>query len=214
MEADESLLEIVRRVRSEAARREADELEEGKTKLGMQGHTIEWGKDVPVVCTPVRITTPSGEVTTGTVCFDRSRSPRRRCDFCHNNWSVAQCDYPTGGPCKQCKGKKTRGGGKCHSCAATGYQMCNRRVCASCRAHRDPDEDYCPDHRERAGFPPLIKREKCYWTNKADGVLRRDCLHQGCEAAISYGNRVLYFPLRRRAMCEACGGRYIEVSQA
>lgn len=210
---EENLLEIVRELRTEGARLGAERLEAEMGGFGIEGYKIEWGKDAHAGCTGVRITGPDGQVSTGTVCFDRSRGPRRRCEFCRARWSVAECDYPVGGPCPKCKGRKTRGGGKCHACAGTGYRMCNSRVCASCRAHREPDEDYCPDHRGLAGFPPALRREKCFWTAEAGGVIRRDCLHQGCSEMIEYGDRVLFFPQRKRAMCRPCGERYLAISQ-
>ncbi len=211
MGADEPLLERVRRERAEAERQEAVKREEDQKELGLEGYTLEWGKDAPVGCTPVRITGPSGQVSTGMACFGRG-ARRRRCEFCNQDWSVAQCDYPTGGPCPKCKGKKTRGSRPCHDCAGTGYRMCNRRLCKACRAHREPDEDYCPDHRVYAGFPPLVKRERSFWTTTAREIINRKCLHKECETIISYSDRVLFFPNRKRAMCERCGTNYLELA--
>jgi hypothetical protein len=90
--------------------------------------------------------------------------------------------------------------------------MCNKPVCSRCAAHREPDEDYCPEHRQLAGFAPLIRREPCAWTDRAHGLIHRECLHAGCAELLAYGSRVLYFARRRRAMCEACGERYLEIA--
>lgn len=208
----ETLLEIVRQERARAAAAEASLDEQVKSKLGVAGYTAEFGPESPTGCTPVLVTGPSGQVASAWLCLGRTR--RRRCDFCDDNWSSTRCDYPTGGACPRCKGrgKQVRSGKPCGACVGTGYRMCNQPICSRCSAHRDPDEDFCPDHREVAGFAPLVRREVCAWTTRAAGLIRRNCLHQGCPRLLQYGQRVLYFGRRRRAMCAACGARYLEIS--
>lgn len=208
--AEAPLLEMIRQVRAEAAQAEAALGDKEKERLGIAGYKAEFSDDAPGNCTRVLITSTEGQVARGFLCGSRTR--RRRCAFCDSGWQTALCDYPTGGPCPKCKGTKRRSGKPCHPCAATGYWMCNKPICSSCRAHRDPDEDYCPEHRQMAGFAPLIRREACSWTNRASGLIRRDCLHAGCMELLAYGNRVLYFPRRRRAMCEGCGERYLQIA--
>jgi hypothetical protein len=167
-------------------------------------------------CQTMRSTTAGGEVITGIICG--GRTGRKRCQVCKKYWSAAQCDYPTGGPCKKCQGKGSKGGVEglraynCDTCAGTGRAMCNRHLCGSCTA-KGPgqDEDYCPDHRVLAGLK--MKREPCRWTKEAEQLTRRDCVHQGCTALVEFGVRCLYFPTRRRAMCSACGEAYMKASE-
>jgi hypothetical protein len=188
-----------------AVRRERAEAEARDLKRQFDSHRLSIEDS--------RATTAAGEVVTGIICG--GRTGRNRCQVCKKHWSVAQCDYPTGGPCMKCKGAGQVGAvrpANCHDCAGTGRAMCNRRLCGNCRA-KGPgqDEDYCPDHRTRAGLK--LKRETCSWTNGAEPLLRRDCLHAGCQEVVEYGARVLYFPLRRRAMCASCGEAYMEASE-
>lgn len=58
-----------------------------------------------------------------------------------------------------------------------------------------------------------VRRERCEWTDKAEPLSRRDCVHQGCAEFVEYGKRCLYFPLRRRAMCARCGEVYLKASE-
>lgn len=37
------------------------------------------------------------------ICGDKPK-PLPKCQFCHTRDGANQCDYPTGGPCKKCKG--------------------------------------------------------------------------------------------------------------
>lgn len=148
----------------------------------------------------------------GFICGPRQH--RQRCEFCNRLDYVRLCDYPTGGPCKTCKGEKKTKRGRCHLCAETGRAMCNRKVCTACVASKpcgSDSEDYCPDHRERAGFPALIWREDCRWLERAryGGA----CLHRGCPEVIEPGQfRVLYFPARGRVMCNSCGTEYLKIT--
>ena len=205
---DEDLLTKVRALRAEKARAEAERLAQTRQERGLPEYEVEWGKDAPTGCKPVRVTS-QGQAFTGFVCFGRRAASRRRCEFC-SEWSSAQCDFPVGGPCKKCKGKGKRSGGECHACAATGYEMCNKRICKRCRAHADPDEDFCPDHRVAAGFEPFTKRERCYWM-KSGNHHGGQCLHKGCPVVLEPGKPALYFPQRHRLMCEPCGERYLEL---
>lgn len=161
-------------------------------------------------CTPMTITTQVGSVSFGVLCNDRAK--RNRCQVCKENWSIAQCDYPVGGPCKKCRGSGVKDGYNCQTCAGTGRRMCNRYLCNDCRTHREPEEDYCPEHRVAAGFPPLVRKEPCAWALKPQ-LVNRKCLREKCGVLISADDRVLYFPRRRRAMCLACGRVYLEVAQ-
>lgn len=167
--------------------------------------TLEFGYGVR--CTPFAARdNQTGQVRfTGIMCG--SRAPRKRCQVCKVNWSVAQCDYPTGGKCRRCKGLKIARGHNCEPCAGTGRQMCNQHLCIDCRAHRDPAEDYCPTHRTLAGFGPLLKKEVCAWSTTPQ-LVNRKCLRESCVMQIAFGQRVLYFPRRARAMCVACGQQY------
>jgi hypothetical protein len=137
---------------------------------------------------------------------------RKRCQSCTKNWASAQCDYPTGGDCPKCKGSGVLRGYNCGPCAGTGRKMCNKHLCSVCTAKGEPDEDYCPDHRVLAGFPPLVFRELCAWSKWPPLLNRRDCLRESCEQLIEYGDQVLYFPRRGRAMCRPCGKEYMRIS--
>lgn len=179
-------------------------------------------------CTSFRMINKKGvAVTHGTLLA--SRAPRTRCQFCKTNWSTGRCDYPTGGKCRKCKGTGLRHIGSlevtdetltdgiraftCFDCAGTGRAMCNKRICAECGVHREPDEDYCPDHRERAGFgPPLLKREVCRWET-APRIVNRKCLRESCSTILNADDRVLYFPRRSRGMCQGCGDHYLSISK-
>lgn len=88
--------------------------------------------------------------------------------------------------------------------------MCNKRLCGVCRTHRDPDEDYCPDHRARAGFASAPKRELTAWLDEAR--FSSKCVHKGCETVVKEGERALWFPERQRLMCEDCGEEYLRVA--
>ncbi|HEX8177888.1 MAG TPA: hypothetical protein VF543_22555 [Pyrinomonadaceae bacterium] len=164
---------------------------------------VEWGYGV--TCTPIVIR-HRGHISTGWICGGRTR--RKRCQACKKGWSVAQCDFPTGGVCKKCKGEGVKDGHNCEHCSGTGLRMCSRHLCCDCRAHVEPDEDYCPEHTLLAG---LIKRELCEWT-KSPVINSRKCLHRECEVLIAYGERVLFFPKKCRAMCEACGEMYLKIA--
>lgn len=159
-------------------------------------------------CTPVKVTGADSRVGYGMMCG--RRGGRKRCQFCKTRWADSQCDYPMGGNCRKCQGAGVRDGYNCHDCAGTGRAMCNKHVCSRCRAHREPDEDYCPDHRERAGFARLLVREVCVWLGEAR--FSGKCVHRGCERVVAAGERALWFPERRRLMCEECGDLYLKVS--
>ncbi|MCI0489368.1 MAG: hypothetical protein L0229_22475 [Blastocatellia bacterium] len=214
--ADETIIEAVRRERAEALARDAE------LSGGQRVEILDSGSG----CMPVRVIEGDRVVSTGIVCG--VRAPRKRCSFC-KGWSAAQCDYPIGGKCKTCKGegrvhpdwvKKIQDRGAevpegarsylCDTCAGTGRAMCNKRICGRCRAHREPDEDYCPDHRVAAGFK--LRRELCGWQTEVM-VISRACLHRGCPALIEFGARVLFFPGRNRAMCESCGEEYLKITE-
>lgn len=199
---DGPLLETVRRERAEAEARE-------RAVTAAAPVSIEIG-NAGGGCSPVRITErATGRVTSAIVCHGRAR--RARCQFCAG-WSVGLCDYPTGGPCRKCKGTGTSAGYNCQKCAGTGREMCNKRVCKKCRAPKEPDEDYCPLHREQAGSgPPKLKRELCRWSSAA--TFGGKCLRASCATRIEEGVRCLSFPTRRRAMCEPCGEEYLSRSE-
>lgn len=188
------------------------QLEKVAGQLERDGFKVEVG-DGPGKCSPLRITYPDGSVVGGVLCGGR-RAPRRRCEFCRANWSSVECDYLTGGPCKKCKGTGRRSGGECHACVGRGEAMCNRRACDTCAAHRDPDTDFCPDHRVQMGFPPLVRREPCYWIGggRVPLVVNRKCLHRGCETLVEAGEPALYFQRRGRAMCAPCGEAYLKIA--
>lgn len=176
---------------------------------GPGGAKVELGYGVR--CTPMRITGPHGRVSTGMICG--GRSGRKRCQQCKKNWSIAQCDYPTGGECKKCKGSGIKDGYNCEPCAGTGRAMCNKNLCSGCRAHKEPDEDYCLGHREQAGLGPApLKRESCKW-EVAPGIVNRKCLRESCGVMMTADDRVLFFPRRCRAMCVACGEEYLRISR-
>lgn len=165
---------------------------------------VEWGYGV--TCQPITIRR-GDRISTGMICGGRT-SGRKRCQFCKKNWSRAQCDFPFEGKCKKCKGSGVRDGYNCHDCAGTGRRMCNKHLCADCCAHKEPDEDYCPEHARAAG---LLKREPCEWTSNPV-ITKRTCLHKGCEKMIAFGELVLFFPRKCRAMCRTCGEMYLEVA--
>lgn len=100
---------------------------------------------------------------------------------------------------------------KCHPCGGTGKAMCNRHFCGShCGVRVSADEGYCPDHMARAGKTRPVVKEQCWWIeeSKYDGK----CLRQSCGNEIALGDRVLYFPERRRAMDSECGEEYLRVA--
>jgi hypothetical protein len=168
---------------------------------GTQGH-----------CNPVVIRRPGHAASFGIIC-NRGQSRRTRCKFCKVNWSVARCDFPTGGNCKKCHGSGVHQGYNCDPCAGTGHQMCNKHFCQKCGVHAAEDEDYCRDHQEQAGFgPPKFKREPCGWAI-APFIVNRKCLRESCSTIISAEGRVLFFAHRQRAMCQPCGTLYIEMSE-
>lgn len=210
------LIETVRRERAAATEREAALTSGARMELG-----YTTGR-----CTPFRLVSDGQPVTHGILCG--ARTPRRKCQVCKTGASVAQCDYPTGKACRKCKGQgqthigsmevteETVADGirtfNCHSCAGTGRAMCNTHLCRGCRGHIEPDEDYCPDHRQLAGLPPLVKREECRQVT-APLIVNQKCLRESCSVLISADEPVLYFPRRRRAMCAACGEEYLRIAQ-
>lgn len=123
----------------------------------------------------------TGQVTR-IVC---SRTPTASCDFCRKRPGTQLCDYPTA------KGK-----------------TCDKHICLSCTARpKGKDEDYCPDHRERAGLGSVAKRELdlsgARWLREAKYANR--CLTQSCNASVQVGDRCFYLPAERGVMCEECG---------
>lgn len=175
---------------------------------GPGGSKVEIGYGVK--CSPLRITDRDGLVSTGMLCGPALG--RKRCQVCKKNWSVAQCDMPTGGSCKKCQGSGVKDGYNCEPCAGTGRAMCNRHLCGGCRAHLEPDEDYCPDHRAAAGLAPLIRKEPCAWMVRPR-IVNRKCLRESCVYVISADDHVLFFVRRNRAMCEECGEEYLRLAQ-
>jgi hypothetical protein len=205
-----TLLETVRRERA-AARLRDEERTGSKVRYGYSS-----GR-----CQPLSITTEQGSISFGILCG--GRAPRKRCQVCKQKWSQAQCDYPLPNPCKKCSGKgqlesesdqfNSTDYYNCEHCAGTGRAMCNRHLCADCRGHLEPDEDYCPEHRVSAGLPPLIRREPCAWTMQPPRIINRKCLRESCAVVINADDHVLFFPRRSRAMCKQCGREYERVAQ-
>lgn len=190
----------------------------------MSGVSAVWTFGYGVRCRPFTSHAPDGTSWSGHFC-SRDAS-RNRCQACRNDWAEARCDYPVGGPCKTCKGAKLvwDSTGKaepaadafsdeqvmCEDCAGSGLRLCNLHLCGACRWHVEPDEDYCPDHRARVGAPPLVRREECVWLDGAK--YEGKCLRAGCGRKVEVGERCLYFPERRRVMCEPDGEEYLRVS--
>lgn len=148
------------------------------------------------------------------------------CEFCHNpkHQILSLCDYPTGGPCKKCLGSGEHVDGRmiysarlqrkarvCPECVGQGKQRCNRRFCNHCGANISKEEGYCPDHLARAGKTKPLVREQCYWLAEAKYPGR--CRHQGCDVTVQQGDQCLYFPEKRRVMCEECGEEYLRITE-
>lgn len=120
----------------------------------------------------------TGQVTR-IVC---SRTPSD-CEFCHRRCGTQLCDYPVA------KGK-----------------TCDKRICKVCAARpKGKDEDYCPDHRERAGLGTKrsLDLDGARWLNEAKYANR--CLTQSCNTQIEVGDRCFYLPAERGVLCEECG---------
>ncbi len=158
-----------------------------------------------VRCKTFRVTNPEGRVSTGFVC-GRNTS-RKRCQVCKTGWSDAQCDYPTGGACKKCKGTGVRDGFNCHDCAGTARAMCNMHLCSACRTQVAPDEDYCPTHRALAGVPSPKPPLDGVWLYS----VRTATLCWRCQDEIAVGHtRAMWFPEKQKLMCAACGELGVE----
>lgn len=176
----------------------------------------------------------TGERSTGMACVGTHGADRLpRCEWCRSRAGTDECDFVVGETCKACKGTKHKGLKPCPKCAGRGVQLCNRRFCAKlrdgrCGVHVSNGEGYCPEHMEVAGHkpktslahnrvrnlllarrPPRPKLEDCRW---ADSQIEGTCLHKGCPKVVRAGERCLYFPARRRAMCEGCGDEYLRVA--
>ena len=157
--------------------------------------------------------------STGTVCVGSHAAERLpRCGWCRSRAGTDECDFVVGERCKACGGTKYKGLKPCPRCAGRGVELCNRRFCAKrgdgrCGVRVSKDESYCPGHAEAAGVMPRpkIRREECRWVESAP--VEGTCLHKGCPAVVRVGALCLYFPRRRRAMCEACGAAYLEASE-
>ena len=123
----------------------------------------------------------TGEVL-GHAIACRGRQSVPKCDFCHRRDGTQLCDYPIA------KGK-----------------TCDKRICRTCTARpKGKDEDYCPDHRERAGLGPAMRLDLdgARWIKaKYDGR----CLMMRCNEVIEAGDHVLYAPNERGVICEGCG---------
>ncbi len=119
------------------------------------------------------------------------------CKFCKRGQGTKRCDY------------KLRGG-----------KTCNAYICEDCAAHRDPDKDYCPDHRERVGLgpPPRVARLREIREARRKRKAARLTLPprwieharyagrcKECAAQTKAGERILYFEGDRSVMCERCG---------
>lgn len=77
-------------------------------------------------------------------------------------------------------------------------------MCDGCAARpKGKDEDYCPDHRERAGLGRAsLDTTGSRWI---DARFPGRCKEPKCGAAISQGDRVLYLPAEKGVLCEECG---------
>lgn len=107
------------------------------------------------------------------------------CEFCHRRAGTQLCDYPV-----------SRG------------KTCDKRICTTCSARpKGKDEDYCPDHRERAGIGAMAQRDfdlnGARWLNEAKYANR--CLTASCNNRVEVGDRCFYLPAERGVLCEECG---------
>ena len=170
-----------------------------------------------------------GAISTGVICDRSSRTIFPPCAFCHEPESGERiCDHPTGNPCKKCEGKKVLEDTwhfmpslvqvfPCDDCNATGIRTCSKPVCLKC-VTVESGLNLCPNHngRPRPKQPPRaakVKLEPCEWTRAPSGILNRKCLREVCTTVVSADDRVLYFGRRKRAMCEECGEKYLEVAR-
>ena len=176
-----------------------------------------------------------GSRTTGMACVGSHGAERMpRCEWCRSRAGTDECDFVVGETCKVCKGTKPKGLKPCPKCAGRGVQLCNRRFCGKredgrCGVRLSNDEGYCPKHMTPAGHAPKPSLasnrvtssmpagksprptlEECRW---ADSEIEGTCLHKGCPRVVRPGERCLYFPARRRAMCERCGDEYLMVAR-
>lgn len=131
---------------------------------------------------PCKVTKDETGQVTRIVC---SRPSSAECDFCHKRQGTQLCDYPVA------KGK-----------------TCDKRICVMCTARpKGKDEDYCPDHRERAGLGSVAKRELdldgARWLSAAKYANK--CLTLSCNTRIEVGDRCFYLPAERGVLCEECG---------
>jgi len=112
------------------------------------------------------------------VCSRGQRTPH--CEICGKPNGIRLCDYPTS------KGK-----------------TCDRRMCPNCSARpQGKDEDYCPDHRERAG---LGKPEPKFNLEGSRMIAARyDGRCKACHVEIGAGDDVLYMPQEKAVLCEPC----------
>lgn len=117
------------------------------------------------------------------------------CKFCKRGTGTKRCDYPVR------QGK-----------------TCDVWLCDRCAAHKDPDEDYCPDHRERAGLGPSAS--VAAYRAQLEAKERRATLPprwieharyagkcRECLRLISSGERILYFS-DRGCLCADCGKQF------
>ena len=145
----------------------------------------------------------------GFVCRGRSSSAPL-CEFCRHYTSVGLCDYEIAGPasCPKCKGTGKRGGAACFDCTGTGIARCNKKICKSCRAHvKGQDVDYCPDHRELAGYPVPANQITGRWLYS----VRYGAPCWRCKEQIMVGHvKALYAPDKKKLLCVPCAKVGIE----
>lgn len=120
----------------------------------------------------------TGQVTR-IVCSRESSS--KKCEVCGTYTNqVRLCDYPL-------------------SSKAT----CDRVMCPNCSARpKGKDEDYCPDHRERAGLgkpaPKFDIEGALFISARYDGRCR------ACHVELCAGDQVFYMPSEKGVLCEPC----------
>ena len=110
------------------------------------------------------------------VCSRGQRNPK--CEVCGGYGATRLCDYPVS------QGK-----------------TCDRRMCPNCSARpKGKDEDYCPDHRERAG---LGKPEPKFDMEGARFISARyDGRCKACRVEVNAGDQVFYMPREKGVLCE------------
>jgi hypothetical protein len=97
------------------------------------------------------------------VCGGGRRTPK--CSFCKERPGSKQCDYPING---------SKGGGN----------TCDAHICTECALHLEPDNDYCPMHKEKVYQVPATCNdcgESSFTVAYSSAVLHKTIMCSKCR---------------------------------